>query len=396
MPILAECPLCRRKQSVKNKKCPCGEDLDKAKRSGRVNYWIDYRMPDGKQRRESIDAMQGLRGNSIEDAKTALSKRSIQRREKRILDMLPESVITFNELTKWYLKLEKVKALASYETMQYRFAKFNDVFGDTVINDIKLSDLENYQARRLKAGMAPATVDHEIKKMKTAVIKAFDDGLIGGEALRIFKRCKPTLKKGSDVRTRILSKDEFEGIMDNLPHYVKPVFAMGYYAGMRRGEILGVTWDKVSLKERVIRLEATDTKDREPRTIPICKKLYEQLKDIPKALHDNHVFLYKGAPFKEFRDSLRDACKSAGVIYGRFKKNGFVFHDLRHTFNTNMRKAGVAESVIMAITGHSTREMFDRYNTVDLEDTQQAVGQLDAFLANVDQTVDQTADAESI
>ena len=37
-------------------------------------------------------------------------------------------------------------------------------------------------------------------------------------------------------------------------------------------------------------------------------------------------------------------------------------------FNTYMRKAGVAESVIMQITGHSTREMFDRYNRIDEED----------------------------
>ena len=41
-----------------------------------------------------------------------------------------------------------------------------------------------------------------------------------------------------------------------------------------------------------------------------------------------------------------------------------------------MRKAGVSESVIMEITGHSTRTMFDRYNTVDLEDTRQATRQL--------------------
>jgi hypothetical protein len=55
-----------------------------------------------------------------------------------------------------------------------------------------------------------------------------------------------------------------------------------------------------------------------------------------------------------------------------------------------MRKAGVPESVIMEITGHSTREMFDRYNTVDEDDTRKAVDQLEVFLAFVDQTVDQT------
>ena len=55
-----------------------------------------------------------------------------------------------------------------------------------------------------------------------------------------------------------------------------------------------------------------------------------------------------------------------------------------------MRKAGVTESVIMAVTGHSTREMFDRYNTVDVEDTREAVNQLQEYLSNVDQNLDQT------
>jgi hypothetical protein len=53
-----------------------------------------------------------------------------------------------------------------------------------------------------------------------------------------------------------------------------------------------------------------------------------------------------------------------------------------------MRKAGVAESVIMRITGHSSREMFDRYNRVDEEDMKNAVAKMGTFLATVDQTVD--------
>ena len=62
----------------------------------------------------------------------------------------------------------------------------------------------------------------------------------------------------------------------------------------------------------------------------------------------------------------------------------------RHSFNTNMRKSGVPESVIMKITGHSTREMFLRYDTVDGSDTRKAVDQMEGFLKSVDQTVDQT------
>jgi len=45
--------------------------------------------------------------------------------------------------------------------------------------------------------------------------------------------------------------------------------------------------------------------------------------------------------------------------------------------------AGVAESVIMDVTGHSTRAMFDRYNTVDSHDREEAVHQLKDYFENV-------------
>jgi len=95
----------------------------------------------------------------------------------------------------------------------------------------------------------------------------------------------------------------------------------------------------------------------------------------------------------DVRGGLRAACKKAGIEYGRFKEAGLTFHDLRHCFVTNIRKAGVAESVIMSITGHSTRQMFDRYNEVDLKDTRKAVVTLENFLKDNDQTNDQVEEA---
>jgi integrase len=233
---------------------------------------------------------------------------------------------------------------------------------------------------------AAGTVDHEIGKAKTMIIKAFDNNKVSGQTLRTFKKIKKTLKKGSDVRNRILSPDEFEALMKHAEGHTRAIIATGYYAGMRKGEILNLTWDKVDLAGRMIRLEAADTKDKESRNIPICDELHKILVALPNRIKntgdDNHVFQYKGQKIKRYiRDGLKKACKGAGIKYGRFEKGGFIFHDLRHTFNTNMRKAGVQESVIMAITGHSTREMFDRYNTVDEEDTRNAVDQFEQHLA---------------
>ena len=88
MSVLAECAFCYRKQSVKNKRCmKCGEDLDKQKRSRKVRFWIDYRLPAGKQRRESV-------GYSIKDAQDADGKRRSQKREGRIFDIKPNTLTT--------------------------------------------------------------------------------------------------------------------------------------------------------------------------------------------------------------------------------------------------------------------------------------------------------------
>jgi integrase len=57
---------------------------------------------------------------------------------------------------------------------------------------------------------------------------------------------------------------------------------MGYYTGMRKSEIVNLTWDKVKLQNRMIHLEPEDTKDKERRNIPICDELYEMLVSLTK------------------------------------------------------------------------------------------------------------------
>ena len=77
------------------------------------------------------------------------------------------------------------------------------------------------------------------------------------------------------------------------------LFTLGMIAGL-------------SLKNRVIRLEAEDTKDHEARDVSFGDKLLNILKKetriIRKAGEDNHVFLYKGKPFKNFGNALKKAC----------------------------------------------------------------------------------------
>jgi hypothetical protein len=127
--------------------------------------------------------------------------------------------------------------------------------------------------------------------------------------------------------------------------------------------------------KRVIMLEAEDTKTCEPRVVFLCQQAYDILEDAGKVrfLEHHRVFTYKGAPIKKVRKTFANACRKAGI-------NDFRFHGLRHTFITNMHKAGVDQSVIMKLTGHWTPAMFQRYHTIDLEDAQGAYQKLEELL----------------
>ena len=101
MAILVECPICHNKQAEKNKKCKCGEDLVKAKKSKRVRYWVRYILPDGKRRKEYV-------GTSIDEARASDGKVKVAKKENRLLDILPENKITWKELAAWYLVEDKL------------------------------------------------------------------------------------------------------------------------------------------------------------------------------------------------------------------------------------------------------------------------------------------------
>jgi integrase len=394
MAILAECPICRTKQSTKNKLCRCNADLDKQKRSKRVKYWIDYRLPDGRQRREYV-------GTSIEAARDAESKRRVQRRENRFLDILMDSKITLGDLNAWYLDLETVKALPSFDRVKLAMKNFNAVFGSSRVNSIKPVDIENYQLKREQQGRAPATIDMEVKIVQTAITKAFDNDLIGGQALKSFRKVKRKLKKGSNARKRILTIDEYLKLKANSPSHLKAMIEIAYNSGMRAGEIRTLRWSYIDKDKRFIRLPANAVKESKAKTIPINHHVKAVLDGLPRALHHDFVITYRGKPIKQkdgYKRSFRTACKKADTPCGRNTPNGITFHDIRRTVKTNMLSAGVSKVHCDLILGHSLQGMDTHYIVPDDDALNKAMERytkwLDDKIAHALASVDQSVDYE--
>ena len=386
MAILAECPRCHRKQSIRNKACKCGSNLDTAKKNKKVFYHIVYRV-DGKQIWRSLSSFENVQANSLEDAKTIEGAFLKAKKENRldIFDIQPEATMTFKELSKWYLKQPKDRNRSLWRT-EIALNKINESeIGNMIVKEIKREHLENYKARRSEA-VKPATVDQEIGAAKSVINLAFENDLVTSKTYKAFRGVKKTLKAGSNTRKGTISIEDYEALIEGCPKHVSQIVATGYHTGMRLGEILPLVWLKIDMKERFINLDAKDTKEGLSKRVPISEGLHSLLKSIPRHIHNPHVFLYKGEPVSDIRTGLKKGCEKAGIDYGRYK--AFTFHTLRHTFKTDCRRAGISDHVSEAIMGHSDgNSMSKRYDDVSDRDRLEAVNKLEACRASVRQTV---------
>jgi integrase len=363
-------------------------------------------MPDGKQRRESVAAMEDLDPYSITDARDAESKRVVQKRENRIFDMLPESNMTFQELSDWYTDLKTVKKLASYARITIALNNFNAIFSNTITGTILPIELESYQEKRLEDGLATSTLDVELAIVKGMVTKAFDNDKIGGRVLKAFRKVKNKCKRGANARRRTVTIGEYLKLLVEAPKHLRPMLIVAMNTGMRPGELRKLQWKFVERKSGIIRLPAEITKEGKEKKIPINHHVKALLDDLKPGLgivtedHHDYIFTFGGRPLKGpggVRGSLKRTCKDAGVPYGRKTANGIIMHDFRRTVKTNMTNAGVNRVYRDLILGHSLQGMDVHYIAPSNEDLKQAMdkytawldGQIETLSQNVDHSVDQ-------
>jgi integrase len=353
MGLLVECPECKARNSAKVKACKCGFAL--AKFSGRV-YWIEYYQA-GQRLRERIGPNKESAEQRLREVKSAIT-------EGRYIQKSPDARTLFKTLAAWYLELPEVKAKRSYDRDCWGIKNLIPFFGHRLLKDISAGMVEAYKQKRLAEPSgrtpakltAPATVNREMAVFTTIFQKAMKNGKADRNPAQGVK-----LLKENNERDRILSPEEYVLLLTHCAEHVKPIVKVAYHTAMRQGEILGLTWGQVDLKEGFIKLEAWDTKTNAPRLVPLTGELVKMFKAMPRGLPGVRVFTYRGRGIGAIKTAFNVAVKRAGI-------EGFCFHDLRHTAINNWRLAGHDYFRIMAATGHKTMIVFKRYNTVSREE----------------------------
>jgi integrase len=237
------------------------------------------------------------------------------------------------------------------------------------------------ESRRNVARISNAEINRELALLRRMFSLAVKES-------KLMDRPHVPMLKERNTRTGFFERDQFERVSAHLPAALRPVIEFAYITGWRiASEILPLEWQHVDFEAGEVRLDPHTTKNDDGRVFPFT----DDLRTLLETLHAEHeqrqkagqivpwVFVRMVAKkrrgpkspklISRFDKTWKKACRAAGCP-------GRIPHDLRRTAIRNMVRRGVPERVAMALAGHRTRSVFERYNIVSAGDLRTAARQL--------------------
>lgn len=308
-------------------------------------------------------------------AKAIEAKMKADALEGKYYNVKKNANITFREFSEVYLsKHSKTNKISYYEDC-CRMKKLVQFFGEFQFSDIKPFDIEEFKSVRMlddspsRPGekISPTTVNHDLKLLSSMFSRAVAwKMLVTENPMKEVKQLRE-----NNHRLRFLSveeigelskacvNDEERGVKGELFNLV----TLAVNTGMRKGELMGLEWHNIDLKNSAIHIYAS--KSGKPRPIPINKQAMEVLLSIRKLPCSSKLFE------SDHRQAYILALEAAGIKDANF-------HTLRHTFASHFMMCGGNIYALAKILGHSNIKMTERYSHLSpdfLTRTMETVGE---------------------
>jgi integrase len=320
-----------------------------------IQYWVH-----GVQYRESTGTQDQKQAEEVLD-------RRIAEKQAAMAGLLEFRGATRTDLAALFDDLEidyRIHGRKSASQLHYHLRTVRRLLDGLDAEDMTPHRVRWYIARRQDEGAKNATINLELAAIRRAMTLAYQEGRI--KVVPHF----PHLRE-DNVRKGFFERHEVELLVRSLPDYLQDLVRFAWLTGWRRGDILALQWDDVDVEGRVVRLPTS--KNGDGRVLALEGELLELIqRRVVERGHSAWVFHREGQPIRSFKEAWKTALQVTGL-------RGKVFHDFRRTGVRNYMRAGVHERVVMDLTGHKTRSVFDRYNITSEDDLRDAVRRLDQY-----------------
>jgi integrase len=320
--------------------------------------------------------------------------REAQSKEKELIGQAMEGKLTqtstslarqpFGQAADDYVTARKLElATASRAKEKQLLVQLRAYFKQEPLKSIPAKRIIEYRAWRAEQGVGPATLNAEI-----------------GILRRILKRARLWARVADDIRPlrepstigKALTEEEKRRLFKTA--VMRPEWETAYLAAIlclnttaRGCELKGLQWPDVDLFARTLTIRKSKTAAGE-RVVPLTDVAASALASLRRraegfgAVEPSHFvfaafvpkFTFSGKRVvdynvtsfdptrhvKSWRTAWRTLTKKAGLP-------GFRFHDLRHTAITQLAENSTSDRTIMAIAGHLSQRMLERYSHVRME-----------------------------
>jgi integrase len=272
----------------------------------------------------------------------------------------------------------------TFTTYGYLWASWlGQWFGERLVSTTTVADVAAYRYKRKndltrRGGRTtrPATRNREVMLLRTLATWGMKHGhLPGGNPLATLN----DEEYEDNIRETVITAEMLARAQPWLPQLVLVYIVVVLDSGLRRDECRGLRWSQIDFEHGVIEMSRKQTKAKRSRYTQLSGRAAELLQNLPRV--GDYVFENpkRRKPYTPdwFFKKWRRACEKGGVTG---PDGNVTIHDGRRTFATEMRRAGVQESEIMAMGGWTTPEVFTRYNVISFDDIVAARKKYEAHL----------------
>jgi integrase len=327
-------------------------------------YWMAYKAVSGVVRESTGTSDRKL-------AEAVLAKRRAEVFEGRWNGRLRDLRFPLRKAIEEFLAVYAKPRKASWREDALILNRFADFVGPSAcLQDIDRRLIERFQMELLSKRLSKTRVNRYM-----ASLKCLFNRFIDWEKIEV-NPCRGIKLYPETARTHWLEAGQIQQLLDHCSARLKPIVQVVLLTGLRLGDILRLTWDRIDFDQRLIRL--TQSKTQTDLILPMSEALVQLLQAIGRDMDCPYVFHQGRKPLRRFgwvRPDFIKARRAAALPNTHF-------HDLRHTAATQMRRAGRDLQVVQQFLGHKSIRMTLRYSHVHPTELREAVNKLGERIAS--------------